>query len=144
MIDVHCYTPVCYIDHELWWLDGRFHMANKKHDTKEKIVRFVTELKESIGDGRVVGSYSYSHPSLPNPLLFTHAGLRVSFLPVLLKISEMGIGSPLSMENMTASALSEHINSLLVLDTAECRSRALQRCNLQSEVYQAGRERVSN
>ena len=113
-------------NHDIWWLEGHFHMRNTKTDTKEKIDTLVGKMRQDITNGDFLASYLFK-PYSDIPFLFTHAGYRETFLD---KYSYKG-----NDINVTAKVelLNQDFNNLLV--------QANQAKNFNHEYFDAGPDR---
>ena len=113
-------------NHDVWWLEGHFHMRNEKTDTREKIVTLVDKMRRDIQSGDFVASYIFK-PYSDIPFLFTHAGYRETFLD---KYGHKG-----NEINITAKVdlLNQDFNDLLV--------QANQANNFEHEFFDAGPDR---
>jgi len=118
-------------NHELWWLEGAFHMRNQVADTSEKVFALVAKMKQQIINKSLVAAHTVTRSGGVD-LLFVHAGYRPAFLA--------------TKQNQSAAALSEHINSLLIEQTQQCLKMESDtgrfvKCAYNGEEFEAGPER---
>ena len=115
-------------NHELWWLQGLYHMRHPKADTREVVEEIVLDLKAGILDGRQQAAFVLSLGDVD--ILFIHAGLR----PEMLEYLQTKLG------NSSAPAIAEHMNSILQEHTRGCPGFG-RRCPYDDEIFQAGPDR---
>lgn len=118
-------------NHEIWWLQGRFHDRNKAADTKEKVLFIVEALKSRIMNETIQGAYlSQIHPT---PLLFIHAGLRTKMINYMVDTMKIDL-SPLGIVSS--------VNSVTKNEIEYCAPAGP--CGFKHELFQAGSERGGN
>lgn len=78
-------------NHELWWLQGYYHMRHPEADTREVVESVVLDLKERILNGEMNAAFVHQVGAIP--ILFVHAGLRPSMMQHLqvIKMSTVSI-----------------------------------------------------
>lgn len=113
-------------NHEVWWLENKFHMRNAAADTKAKVLQLVRQMKAQIISSELTGAFAININSVP--LLFVHAGYRATYLAA----------SPIRL----AADLAEHFNGVLVDAMQHC-SEDWVACPFDDygELFQAGPER---
>jgi hypothetical protein len=113
-------------NHELWWLENKFHMRNSKADTKDKVLKLVRSMKSQINQGELVGAKTIWVKGVP--LLFVHAGYRATFLE--------------ASRAKGATALVDELNAALIDAMTHC-SRDWKACPFDryGELFEAGPER---
>lgn len=118
-------------NHDIWWLEGKFHMINREADTKEKIVAVVNSMKRGVLDGSVVGSFV--HRIGDQPLLFVHAGFRPKFVDKLQR----------TLPDSSAEGIAGYVNGLLTDFVQKCtdESKFFVPCEFPDEVFEAGPDR---
>ena len=115
-------------NHEVWWLENKFHMRHTKADTQERVLDIVRRMKNQINLGALVGAHVVEVNSVP--LLFVHAGYRRSYLD--------------SSEIKNAHGLAGKFNSVLGDVIRSCSNRDWKKCPFdlyEGELFQAGPER---
>ena len=116
-------------NHEIWWLQGHFHMINRENDTRENVEHIVRDLKDRILRGTATAAYS--HIAGNRKILFVHAGLRPAMLSYLRTKIE---------GELTPERIAEYMNNVLVRETSSCPA-GLQRCPYADEIFEAGPDR---
>lgn len=116
-------------NHEVWWLQGHFHMINRQSDTRENVEHIVMDLKERILAGKAQAAYP--HLGGNRKILFVHAGLR----PAMLSYLNKTIGGTLTPER-----IAEYMNRVLVRETKSCPG-GLANCPYADEIFEAGPDR---
>lgn len=113
-------------NHEVWWLENKFHMRNSKADTQDKVLKLVRSMKSQITNGELVGAKTIWVKGVP--LMFVHAGYRATFLE--------------ASRAKGATALAEELNAALVDAMSQC-SRDWKACPFDryGELFEAGPER---
>jgi len=112
-------------NHEIWWLENRFHMINKA-DTKPKVLALVKRMKEQIANGELVGAHVVDVNAVP--ILFVHAGYRSTYLK--------------ASKSTDPRALATEFNEVLVECLKSCKAD-WEACPFDAygELFQAGPER---
>jgi hypothetical protein len=121
-------------NHELWWLEGAYHMRNKRTDTNEKISYLVQLMKEDIQNNLLLGAFSYVSHGVP--LLFSHAGLRPDMKDVV--VNTISKSRSLAAGDVDEVMVASYINEVLVRAIGSCQNKV---CTLKDAIFQAGPER---
>ncbi len=121
-------------NHELWWLEGAYHMRNKRSDTIEKINYLVQIMKEDIQNNLLLGAFSYVSHGVP--LLFSHAGLRPDMKDLVLSI--ISKSQNIVPSDVDEAMVASYINGVLVRSVSACQNKV---CTLKDAIFQAGPER---
>lgn len=114
-------------NHDIWWLQGRFHMRHQWADTQAKIETVVAAMKRDIMNRKLHVSHVVRVHDVP--ILFTHAGLHADFMKHL----HQTIGS------MTAEDIAKYLNGVLLDSTTACIDHG--DCEYEDQVFEAGRDR---
>ena len=115
-------------NHELWWLQGLYHMRHTEADTIEVLEEIVLDLKAGIIDGRQHAAFVL--PMGEVDILFIHAGIRPKMMDHLGK----------KLGNSSATAIAMHMNLKLQEHTAQCPGFG-RRCPYDDEIFEAGPDR---
>lgn len=122
-------------NHEVWWLEGRFHMRNKAADTKANVLAMVRMMKDQVARGEMVGAYTIAVNGVD--LLFVHAGYRASYLAHL---EDSGVPNARSAAQEVVRRLNEELPRVV----SRCMGEALCDFDDDPELFQAGPERGGN
>ena len=120
-------------NHDIWWLEGKFHMVNREADTYEKVLDVVNRMKRGVLDGSVVGSYV--HRIHDQPLLFIHAGFRPKFIDMLKS----------SLPDASPEGMASYVNEKLVSVIQQCYDESVTEefinCTFDDDLFEAGPDR---
>lgn len=121
-------------NHEVWWLEGRFHMRNKRSDTEDKVLQMVRMMKDQVQRREMVGAHTIRINGVD--LLFVHAGYRATYLTHL-------VGTGLPNARSAAEEVVRHFNAELPRVIARCHDNTRSPCDFgdDDELFQAGPER---
>ena len=115
-------------NHEVWWLQGAYHMRHPEADTYEVVEEIVLDLKQAILKGQQQAAYVYTIGDMN--ILFVHAGLRPEMMLYLEK----------KLSNISADAIADHMNHVLIDHTMRCPGFG-KRCAYDDEIFEAGPDR---
>ena len=115
-------------NHEVWWLQGAYHMRHPEADTVEVVQEIVLDLKQAILEDRQHAAYVHTVGEMS--ILFIHAGLRPEMMSYLQQ----------KLSNSSADAIADHMNSVLVEHTFRCPGFG-KRCAFDDEIFEAGPDR---
>ena len=120
-------------NHDIWWLEGKFHMVNREADTYDKVLDVVNRMKRGVLDGSVVGSYV--HRIHDQPILFIHAGFRPKFIDML----------KASLKDSSPEGMATHVNDMLVGVIKQCHDESVTdefvNCAFDDDLFEAGPDR---
>ena len=120
-------------NHDIWWLEGKFHMVNREADTYEKVLDVVNRMKRGVLDGSVVGSYV--HRIHDQPILFIHAGFRPKFIDML----------KTSLSDASPEGMASYVNEMMIGVIQQCHDENVTdefvTCTFDDDLFEAGPDR---
>jgi hypothetical protein len=125
-------------NHDLWWMEGRYHHRNPTTDTEGNIKYVMDSMKTNVFNNNVNGAFL--HKFLGENLIFVHAGFRPNYITLLNKylLNNAIDGNILSL---TPELLVEHANNELKEAFSKCPVGDYKPCSLENPIFQAGPDR---
>ncbi len=115
-------------NHEVWWLQGAYHMRHPEADTYEVVQEIVLDLKQAILEDRQHAAYVHKIGNMS--ILFIHAGLRPDMMSYFDR----------KLDNVSADSIAHHMNQVLIDHTTRCPGFG-KRCAYDDEIFEAGPDR---
>ena len=124
---------LCYIDHELWWINGIYYKRNPTADTRQRIIDTVNTIYQDVADGSLQAAYV--HYVYDVPILFIHAGVRPEYYTYLQK--QLSPEDP--SKQLTPIEIAAYFNNILQSYLAQCKSVPC--APSKNEFFEAGPDR---
>lgn len=125
-------------NHDLWWMEGRYHHRNPITDTEENIKYVMDSMKTNVLNDNVKGAYL--HKFMGENLLFVHAGFRTKYITLLNDfLSKNAVNG--NILPVTPELLVEHTNRYLKEAFSKCVVGDYTPCPLDHPIFQAGPDR---